>query len=363
VRAEIEVDGSFTRSTSAGDADRVYVRFYLEAAKGQSSIRATVSLRDTSVNFPQHLLFRGFTYRAQLNEAGPFDVRMPLPAVSGDATQLSTGSIGSSQDGSFSAPTCSARTTTSRPTRTRAPTRASSSANGNDAFALEGVSQRIGSNYLTGSSSTGWFTPQDTFCDPAFVEINSAASGRGLVFGLEHACRTWPAAMDVGGDGRVEVGILPHKQKGDAHLYPLTYASAETRSFYLSFESARAVDPFLVANAFDYPVTARAELWVYNQAEVWPWKLVTPAEVREYQDLAQIRTTKPDTSDTCRTVYRFAGGTGGGNNNWRRRAASTTGCAPVAAPPTSTRCSRRTTRSTRWRGASTTPRSPTARRS
>ncbi|MBL8843868.1 MAG: hypothetical protein JNL90_20265 [Planctomycetes bacterium] len=316
VRSEIEVDGMFTRSSSATDADRILVRFYLELSKGSSAVRATVSLRDTSVQFPEHLLFRGFTYRLQLNESGPFDVRMPKPAVNGDAVATHAGSIGSGQDAAYVSGYV-------RRTDYRMQSDPNSGShygfvqrNGNDAFAIEGTCARIGSTNFCGSSATNWFSAESEFSDPAFVEVNSQSSGRGALFGVEHACRTWPVSMEAGGDGRIEIGILPHKGKSDAHLYPLTYASAETRSFYLAFETGRAADPFATAMNFDYPVAARAELFAYNQAEVWPWKLVSDADAKSYQSFADIRTTKNDTSDPVRTNYRFAGGTGGGNNNW-----------------------------------------------
>ncbi len=316
VRSEIEVDGMFTRSSSATDADRILVRFYLEAAKGSSALRATVSLRDTSIQFPEHLMFRGFTYRLQLNESGPFDVRMPKPALLGDAVTLHSGSIGSGQDAAFVSGYV-------RRSDYRLQTDPNSSShygfvqrNGADDFAVEGVCARIGSTNFCGSSATNWFSAEGEFSDPSFVELNSQSSGRGTVFGIEHACRTWPVSMEAGGDGRVEIGLLPRKKSSDTYLYPLTYASAETRSFYLSFETARAADPFAVATSFDYPVVARADLFAYNQAQVWPWNLVSEADAKSYQTFANIRTTQPDKSDPARTNYRFAGGTGGGNNNW-----------------------------------------------
>jgi hypothetical protein len=316
VRAEVEVDGMFTRTSSASDPDRVLVRFYLEAFQGLPSIRATVSLRDTSVQFPEHLLFRGFTYRAVLNEAGPFDVRLPLPAYGGGATQLAAGSIGQGQDAAIVSGFVKRKDYALQTDHNAGQHKGFVLRNGKDAYAIEGVCVRIGSTNFCGSASTHWFSPESDFCDPAFAEVTSSASGRGVLLGLEHASRTWPASMETGGDGRIEVGILPHKAPADAHLYPLTYASAETRSFYLVVESARAAEPFAIACDFDYPVAARAELWVYNQAGVWPWKLVSDAEVKAYQKLADIRTARPDRSDPVRTVYRFAGGTGGGNNNW-----------------------------------------------
>ncbi len=316
VRSEIEIDGMFTKSASATDANRVLVRFYVEAFRGQSTIRATASLRDTSILFPENLLFRGFSYRAQLAEAGPFDVRMPKPALLGDATALVSGAIGSGQDAAFQSGFVSRSDYPLQTDCNSGSQLGFIQRNGNNAFAIEGVSARIGAANFCGSAATGWFSPEDEFCDPSFTEVNSSASGRGVLLGLEHACRTWPVSLEAGGDGRIEIGLLPHKQPSDAHLYPLPYASAETRSFYLAFESARAADPFTVACSFDYPLAARAELWAYNQADVWPWKLVSEADMRTYQTLANIRTTGPDKSDPTRTVYRFAGGTGGGNNNW-----------------------------------------------
>ncbi|MSR46322.1 MAG: hypothetical protein EXS13_04550 [Planctomycetes bacterium] len=316
VRSEVEVDGMFTQTTSATDANRVLVRVYLEAFKGSADVRATVSLRDTSVQFPEHLQFRGFTYRMQLNESGPFDVRMPKPALLGDATTLLSGAIASGQDASFVTGFVKRSDYQLQTDPNSISYKGFLLRNGNDNFGVEGVCARIASTNFCGSSSTNYFSPESEFCDPSFVEVNSQSSGRGVVFGVEHACRTWPVGLDAGGDGRIEVGLLPHKPASDTHLYPLTYASAETRTFWMRFESSRAADPIAVASSFDYPVAARAELFAYNQSEVWPWKLVSEADARTYQTFANIRTTGADTCNPQRTNYRFAGGTGGGNNNW-----------------------------------------------
>lgn len=316
VRSEVEIDGMFTQSTSSTDANRVLVRIYLEAFKGSSDLRATVSLRDTSLLFPEHLQFRGFTYRMKLNESGPFDVRMPQPAALGDSVSLLTGAVGSGQDAAFVTGFVKRKDYQLQTDPNSGSYKGFVERTGNDAFAIEGVCARIASTNFCGSSSTNWFSPEGEFCDPSFVEVNSQSSGRGVLFGVEHACRTWPVGLEAAGDGRIEVGLLPHKAASDAHLYPLTWASAETRTFWLRFESAKAADPIAAATTFDYPVAARAELWAYNQSDVWAWNLVNDTDAKTYQNFANIRTTKGDTSDPQRTNYRFAGGTGGGNNNW-----------------------------------------------
>ncbi len=316
VRAEVEIDGSFTRTASPTDADRIYVRFYVEANQGESELRVTASLRDTSLQFPEHLLFRGFTYQATLNELGPFDVRMPAPALRGDSTTLNGGAIGSGQDAEFRLGYVSR-------SDYRLQTDSNSTAyfgfiqrNGVDLFAIEGVRERIGSTEYCGDAASGWFSAENELTDPSFLEVTSSASGRGVLFGIEHACRTWPVGLAAVGDGAIEVGLLPRKVPSDPHSYPLPYASAETRVFYLSFESAPASDPIAVATTFDYPLAARAALFAYNQSQVWPWKLVDEAQFKTYQNLAGIRATQPDASDPIRTVFRFAGETGGANNNW-----------------------------------------------
>ncbi|MBM4015066.1 MAG: hypothetical protein FJ293_08910 [Planctomycetes bacterium] len=316
VRSEIEIDGMFTQSTSSSDANRVLVRVYVEAFKGSSDLRATVSLRDTSLQFPEHLQFRGFTYRMKLNESGPFDVRMPKPALHGDSTSLVSGAIGSGQDAAFVTGFVKRKDYQLQTDPNSGSYKGFLEKFGKDAFAIEGVCARIASTNFCGSSATNWFSAENEFSDPAFVEVNSQSSGRGVLFGVEHACRTWPVGLEAGGDGRVEIGLLPHKAASDVHLYPLTWASAETRTFWLRFENAPAAAPLNDASSFDYPVAARAELWAYNQSDVWPWKLVTEAETKSYQTLANIRTSGTVTTRPQRTNYRFAGGTGGGNNNW-----------------------------------------------
>jgi hypothetical protein len=316
VRAEIEVDGCFTRTTSSSDADRVYLRFYLEFVQGQTALRATVSLRDTSVGFPAHLLFRGLSYRATLNDSGAFALRFPQPATNGAANTLITGTLAASDDAAANQGFC-------RRTDYGLAIDCNSSAyrgflqrNNPDDFAIEGVCVRIGANYYTGSAPTNWYTSQSEFSDPSFMEMTSANSGRGVLCGIEHACQTWPVEFGAGGDGRLEVSLFPHEKSGDPFNYPLTWASCETRVFYLVPEPAQAADPFKVAGSFDYPVAARSEAWVYNQADAWAWHLVAPADLNSYVSFSGMRAPGGVHNDPVKTVYRYAGGTGGGNNNW-----------------------------------------------
>jgi hypothetical protein len=316
VRAEVEVDGCFTRTSSSSDPDRVYLRFYLEFVSGQSSVRATVSLRDTSLGFPAHLLFRGLTFRAQLNDSGPFDLRIPQPATNGAATTLITGSLAASDDAVANQGFCRRTDYGLATDYNSASYMGFVQRNNIDDFAIEGVCVRIGSDYYTGSSSSNWYTSQSEFSDPLFLEMNAASSGRGVLCGIEHACRTWPVEFGAGGDGRLEVSLLPHEKSSDPFDYPLTYASCETRVFYLAPEPAKAADPFKVAASFDYPVAARSEAWVYNQASPWAWHLVSPSDFDSYLSFSGMRTPGGFRSDPVRTVFRYAGGTGGGNNNW-----------------------------------------------
>jgi len=316
VRAEVEVEGTFTRSASAADPDRIHVRFWVEANRGESQLRVTASLRNSSLQFPEHLLFRGFTYRATLDESGPFDVRLPAPALLGDPTTLHSGTIGVGEDARFLLGYVSRPDYRLQTDPNDVSLKGFVERRATDDFAIEGVSERIGATNFCGDAASGWFSSEEEFTDPSFLELSSTLSGRGVLFGVEHACRTWPVGLAAAGDGSFEIGLLPRKEPGDAHQYPLTWASAETRTFWLSFEPAPTADPCAVALTFDAPLAGRAALFAYNQADVWPWKLVDDAQMKAYQQLANIRSTFPDSSDPVRTTYRFAGGTGGGNNNW-----------------------------------------------
>jgi hypothetical protein len=316
VRAEVEVDGSFTRSTSVDDADRIYVRMLVETWKNSSAIRVVASLRDTSVLFPEHLLFRGFTWGAKLAAGGAYGVTVPKPTSSAVASSTSSGTLASSSD---DARLFQGYARTSKYLLT-------DDANwsryvpyierfGDDDYAIEGAQVRIASTWYTGDSSNGWWTDQTVFAEPAFMELDSAG-GSGLLFGLEHANMHWPASLWAGGDGRFEVGLLPHKDPADANPYPLTYASCETRAFYLALEDSPSASPITDAKRFGYPLAARADLEVYNQADVWPWRLVTPDEVDAFCAHAGLRAPSSPTANAMRVVYRYANATGGGNNSW-----------------------------------------------
>jgi hypothetical protein len=316
VRAEIEVDGVLTRSSSPDDADRVYLRFYLEFVRGQTSMRATVSLRDTSLSFPQHLLFRGLTIRGALNETGTLDLRMARPATNGYAGELVTGSIGSGSDALVNLGFCRRTDKSIAIDYNSSAYKGFLQRNAPDDFALEGTSLRIGATWFTGSAANGWRTAESEYSDPTFLEVNCDATGRGVLAGIEHACRTWPVELSAGGDGRIEIGLFPHERSGDSFDYPLTYASCETRVFWLAPESGPAADPFAAAASFDYPLAARADAWAYDQADVWPWHIVSTAEMADYISHSGMRTPGSVNNDPVKTVYRYAGGTGGGNNNW-----------------------------------------------
>ncbi len=316
VRAEIEVAGYFTRSASSSDPDRVHARFYVELCKGSTTVRVTASLRATAISFPEHLLFRGFTYRAFRTGSGPLTVSYPqtnsdglplglwsgtLPTVTDDASMYQ-GFAKLRKDELCSDPNWS----TYVPWIERF---------GNDSFAMEGVRTRIGSNYYTGDASTNYWTAENSFADPTFMEL-STSTGAALLAGVEHAKYYWPLELQAGGDGRIEFGLLPRKDAADSYDYALTYASAETRVFWLAAEDAPSADPIAAAATVDYPLGARANQWVYNQADVWPWKLITKAEVDSYCALSGLKKPVPPATDLVRTIYEYSNATGGASNNW-----------------------------------------------
>jgi hypothetical protein len=316
VRAEVEVDGMFTRSSDPDDPDRVLVRFYVEAWQGGSAVRVLASLRDTSVSFPEHLLFRGFFWRAWLAESGPFDVRMPQTSGDGPPPGLWSGTLAApGENASFFqgfARTQKIQLSYDPNWSTYYPFIERFD---DDVFAIEGVRARIGATFLTGDASTGWWTAENEFAEPTFLEIN-AANGHGVLFGIEHANLHWPVELRAGGGGRVDVALFPRKDSSDAHDYGLTYASAETRAFWVVAEDVPDDDPIAEAFRFDYPLAARAEPWVYNQSGVWHWRLVTTTSVDDYVALAGLRKPAPPAPDAIRTVYEYSNATGGGPNNW-----------------------------------------------
>ncbi len=316
VRAEVQIDGAFTRTSASDDADRLYVRFYVELTKGSAAAKVTVSLRDSALSFPEHLLYRGFTFRAYLNETGTLDVRLPETSTDGLPQNLWSGQLTASGDTALfnqgfarlkNDELCyDPNWSNFVPLLERF---------GNDVFASEGVQARIGATYFTGDVTTGYRTGEREFADPTFIEVN-ASNGRGVLMGLPYARYFWPIEVAAAGDGRCEVGILPHKDPADTYNYTLTYASAETRFFWIMPEGAKAADPVATAFPFDAPLAARADTWVYNQSDVWHWKLVTKPEVDTYCTLSGLRKPAPSSTDVVRTIYEYSNTTGGGSNNW-----------------------------------------------
>ncbi|MBL8843867.1 MAG: hypothetical protein JNL90_20260 [Planctomycetes bacterium] len=316
VRAEVEVDGTFTRTTALDDPDRIHVRFYVELCKGSTAAKVTASLRNTALSFPEHLLFRGFTFRGWLNETGVLDIRLPQTSTDGLPQALWSGKLNVATDTALfnqgfarlkNDELCyDPNWSNFVPLIERFAT---------DSFAIEGVQARIGATYFTGDSTTGFRSIEREFADPTFMEVN-ASSGRGLLVGLPFARYFWPIELAAAGDGRIEVGLLPHKDPADAYPYTLTYASAETRFFWVMPEAAPAVDPVASAFPFDAPLAARADSWVYNQSDVWHWKLVTKTDVDNYCAHTGLRKPAASTTDVVRTIYEYSNTTGGGSNNW-----------------------------------------------
>ena len=316
VRAEVEVDGSFTRSTSVDDADRIYVRMLVEAWRNSSSIRVTASLRDTSVLFPEHLLFRGFTWSAKLAAGGAYSVTMPQPTSSAQASRTWTGTLASSSDDALFfqgyARTPKYELADDANWSRYAPFIQRFA---DDNYAFEGARVRIAGTWYTGNSSNGWWSDQTEYAEPTFLECDGAG-GNGVLVGIEHANMHWPVSLWAGGDGSLEVGLLPHKDPSDTYPYPLTYASCETRTFFLQIESSPSAAPIADAKRLDFPLAARADLWVYNQADVWQWRLVTSDDIDVFCAHSGLRTPYSPTVNATRVVYRYANGTGGGNNSW-----------------------------------------------
>ena len=52
-------------------------------AKGSAAAKVTASLRNSAVSFPEHLFYRGFTWRGYLNESGVLEVRVPQTTTDG----------------------------------------------------------------------------------------------------------------------------------------------------------------------------------------------------------------------------------------------------------------------------------------
>ena len=203
--------------------------------------------------------------------------------------------------------------------------------NSPDDFAIEGTSIRIGATYFTGSSGSNWRTAESVYSDPTFAEVNADASGRGVLAGIEQACRTWPDELSAGGDGRVEIGLFPHEKSGDTFAYPLTWASCETRVFYLVPESGPAADAFAAAASFDYPPAARADAWAYDQADPWPWHIVSTAGWPTTSRTAACgRPARSQRPGEDRLPLREAA-PAAATTTGRRRSASTGGCSPATA--------------------------------
>jgi len=317
VRAEVQVDGRFTRSSDSTDPDCVFARFLVELTRGSATARVTASLRNTSINFPEHLFYRGFSWRGFVNESGPFEVRLPQTTKDGLPPGLWTGALATSGD--------TARFDQAFAKKTKDdlcydPNWSSYvpliERFGVDVFAREGVQARIGATWFTGNASTGYRTAESEFAIPSFLELNRVDGGRGVLLGLPLARFFWPIAVDAGGDGRTEVGILPHLDPADAYAYTLTYACSETRFFTITPTLAPTADPVALLYAGEAPLGARALPWVYNQAEVWHWKLITKAELDAYTAHSGLRTPKPAATDIIRTIYEYSNTTGAGGNNW-----------------------------------------------
>ena len=318
VRCEIQVDGKLTHSSSNGDQDRIYLRCYVEAFRGVSCIRVRTSLRNTSASYPWDLQFRGLSWSGRLRKTGTFDVRLPQVSTNGTSWGMHSGTLDESSESASIVEgfvkhtndeiTDDHNSTLYTPFLERID---------KDRFVIEGVRSGIAGKWFTGDSGSDWYSDKTEYADPFFLEVNERDSGQGMVIAVQQAAATWPVGLHANAAGDVEVELFPRKSSDDNHHYPLTYATCETRSFLLFPEVAPSLDPHKVVASCDYPAVARGELWVYNQSKVWPWRLVSPEESRQFAEHAGLRTPYDKNADPTRTLFRYAGGTGGENNNWR----------------------------------------------
>jgi hypothetical protein len=317
IRAEVQVDGRFTRSSDPADPDCVFARFLIEMTRGSAQARVTASLRNTALSFPEHLFYRGFTWRGYLNNGGPYDVRLPQTTKDSLPPGLWSGSLAASTDDAlfdqgFAKKTkedlcCDSNWSTYVTLIERF---------GDDTFAREGVQARIGSTWFTGDTASGYRTAENQFAAPSFLEVNAAGGGRGVLLGLPLARYFWPIRVEAGGDGRAEVAILPHLDPADAWAYTLTYACTETRFFTVTPTTEPTADPVAQLYPGEAPIGARGLNWVYNQADVWQWKLITKANLDAYTAHSGLRTPKPAATDVVRTIYEYSNTTGAGGNSW-----------------------------------------------
>ncbi len=316
VRAEVQLDGMFTRTTSASDPDRVYLRVLVEAFREDSAVRVQTSLRNSSIQYPENLQFRGFYWSGKLKTDGTLSVRAPRIAQNGAPQGWVQDTLNSNESASLYQGFAR---------HTEYPTTDDANGSnytpfierlGSNDFAIEGTRVRIAGVDHTGSAATDGFSEETFFADPAYLETWSASDGLGALISVEHAAATWPIELLVLGSGTVGVMLFPIKGGADAYDYPLTWGTSETRTFVVKPVSQRAADPRATMAVFDYPLAARAPLWAYNQSDAWPWKLVTPTQFNTFADATGLDHPSQPPLDPWRTIYRFANGTGGSNNRW-----------------------------------------------
>ncbi len=316
VRCEIQVDFVLTRTESYDDPDRVYLRVFVEAFSDEPSVRIQVSLRNSSIQFPEHLLFRCLRYSFGLADPSNLSVRMSGVSVNGASPTVISGKLGAAEIASFEEGFVNHGGYSLCTDPELSLYKGFVERFGRENYAIEGARIRIGGQYFTGNSGSRWFSMQEEFANPVYLEILSAATNRGVLIVPEHGPQIWPIALAADGSGGCSVELFPLKEGNDSHSYPLTYATSETRVFHLVGESSPASDPDREAQKLDFPLFARGDLWVYNQARVWPWRLVTPDEALQFSRHAGLDDPEEEWSDPSRTIFRFAGETGGSNNNW-----------------------------------------------
>ena len=313
VRTEIEVHGAFH---GPGANDKVYLRLAVEATWGRPDVRVQTHLRNSAIDYEHNLLFRGFGWTGTLKADGPYQVRGPLPGYDGAHGGTVTANMGAGEEASFyqgfvlhsdDRLTWDHNDTAYTPFLRKVD---------EDKFAINGVRLRIAGQDYTGSSQSDGFSDRFEYCDSVFLDVTNETWGMGVLANIESARVHWPCALVANGDGQLEVQLFPRKESGDQDHYPLTWGTSETRTFWLHFQDEPAEDPRSVAQAFDYPVTARGELEVYNQSKVWPWHLVDRDALVDFSRHNHLDVPSEPTIVPARTVYRYANGTGSFNNNW-----------------------------------------------
>ncbi len=135
----------------------------------------------------------------------------------------------------------------------------------------------------------------------------------GVTCALQHAAFTWPGALETTGDGWLVAGLFTRRNPAG---YTFAWRQHESRTAVFAFHSGGPQAPEEVARRLDLPALARAvDYKAYDESGCIPYDLVTLAEHNALYAALGFNHNVNIKNLSARVIRHLPAGQGGGENN------------------------------------------------